>query len=127
MLLVAWCLMMAVSAVRQSWSQQPTGRAALEAELMALVAHLPAGGTIGYVTAGDGEDLRHEAAIHTGEQPGVLHVAQYVLAPRIVRVGPGPEYVIVRRDAAADPATALSGYEPAGAVAGTHRVYRRIR
>lgn len=110
-LLLAWCLLSVVAALRTAIERGPDERAALEAELDALAADVPADAIVGYI-----EPRRVE-------EPSAIQRAQYALVPRIVSPGPGPEFVIAAPGASFD----LAGYEPVAGASDEHRLYRRTR
>ena len=110
-LLLAWCLVSVVAALRAAIEREPDRRAALEAELDALAANVPADAVVGYI-----EPRRVE-------EPSAIQKAQYALVPRIVSPGPGPEFVIAAPGAAFD----FAGYQPIAGAPDEHRLYRRSR
>jgi len=110
-LLLAWCLVSVASALRAASGRERDGRAALESELEALMAAVPADAAIGYI-----EPRRLE-------EPRAIQKAQYALVPRILSPGSGPQWVIAAPGADDD----VAGYEPVAGAPGEHRLYRRMR
>lgn len=126
-LLLVWSVAAAVSALATARARVADASARLESELRPLLAALPARGTIGYVAADGSEELQSASLAHTAATLSAVHVAQYTLVPRIVTVGAGPDFLVVRRAGAQESEPGVPGYEPVGAWSGEHRVYRRAR
>jgi hypothetical protein len=117
-ILLIWCVVTALDAMARAKALQDDGRRQLELELEQLAGDLPPRGIIGYVDARSGDPSMEMA----------LHVGQFAIAPRLIRAGSGPEWLIVRTEAtgpAGDPR--LTGYEAVGGAVGSHRIYRRIQ
>jgi hypothetical protein len=117
-ILLIWCALSARDAIARARMTHDDMRERLESELEQVAATLPEQGPVGYVDARSGDPSMELA----------LHVGQYVLAPRLLVAGSGPEWVIVRTDAPASVADPrLAAYQPVGRSAGSHRLYRRMQ
>ena len=117
-ILLIWCVATALDAMARARSLDDDGRRQLERELEQLADDLPPRGVIGYVDARRGDPSMELA----------LHVGQFALAPRLIRPGSGPEWVIVRSDAGGSAVhPQITGYDAVGEAAGSHRIYRRHR
>jgi len=118
-LLLAWCLVAALSALRDARAHPLDPTAALDQEFSALAWALPAHGVIGYL------DHYDDAG---SEEARMWYTAQYALAPRLLEVHLGPENLIVARGAARpgrDPR--LDGYFVVWTAPSGHRLFRRAR
>lgn len=117
--LLAWCLLAAVSALRDARAHEPDPIADLDEEFRSFAWALPARGVIGYLD-------RHEDA-GSEEAVRMWYAAQYALAPRVIEGRVGPELLIVARGAARpgeDPR--LAGYFEVWSTPGGHRLFRRL-
>jgi hypothetical protein len=114
--LLAWSVAIAVDGVQRARQRPADDRPRAYAELETLAASLPPRGSVGFVQAGEPAQAL----------PRAIHIAQYVLAPRVVMEGAGAEFVIGHIDAEYDDRWIVDGYTEVGA-AGPWRVFRRTQ
>ncbi|MGE0444654.1 MAG: hypothetical protein AB7P99_05455 [Vicinamibacterales bacterium] len=116
--LLAWCLVLAVSALLDARQRPTDPMARLDAEFRGFAPYLPPSGTVGYLDPVGGW---MEDAVRTH------YAAQYALAPRIIVTRLDQQFLIVAAGAA-DPAgdPRLDGFVEAARFASGHRLFRRF-
>jgi len=117
---LAWALLAAILALKTSWSLDPDPMAELQAAFHPLASELPNAGTIGY--------LQHYQYAQASSDIEIrrYYAAQYALAPRVIVLRTGPEYLIVATGTVNPQGDArLDEYVLAALFPNKHRVYRR--
>ena len=116
--LLAWCLVAALAALRvtRAYSVDPVPQ--LDAEFRTFLFDIPAEGTIGYLEPASG---------FTDDSVREHFAAQYSLAPRLVVTNINNEFLIVAHNAErpqGDPR--LEGFIPIASSPSGHRLFRRF-
>ena len=116
--LLAWCLVLAVSALLEARQRPLDTMARLDAEFGAFATYLPPSGVVGYLDPVGGWT---EDAVKTH------YAAQYSLAPRIIVTRLDQAFLIVAANAA-DPAgdPRLAGFVETARLPSGHRLFRRF-
>jgi hypothetical protein len=116
--LLAWCLVLAVSALLDARQRPTDPMARLDAEFRDFAPYLPPSGTVGYLDPVGGWV---EDAVRTH------YAAQYALAPRIIVTRLDQPFLIVAAGAA-DPAgdPRLDGFVEVVRLPAGHRLFRRF-
>jgi len=116
--LLAWCLVIAVSALltARARSHDPMGEQ--DAEFRVFAAYLPASGTVGYLDPFQGWT---DAAVRTH------YTAQYSLVPRIIVTRLDQRFLIVANGTAnPDGDPRLEGFVEVARFPTGHRLFRRF-
>jgi hypothetical protein len=117
--LLAWCLISAVAALRAAIERAPDPMETLESEFLLFLPDLPARGEIGYLEAYPGSGDENSVRMH--------YAAQYALTPRVVVGRTGPDFLIVPRGSeqpGGDPR--LVHYRRVVSYPNGHRLFRRF-